>query len=50
MRVDQLIAQKPSPLMGESWVGVNVSARAGLAGSPRPKPLPIKGRGSRMAR
>jgi len=36
---------KPSPLMGEGWEGVNVSARAGLRGSPHPKPLPIKGRG-----
>jgi hypothetical protein len=39
-------ALKPSPLMGEGWVGVNVSIRTeGLIRSPHPKPLPIKGRG-----
>jgi hypothetical protein len=37
--------QKPSPLMGEGWVGVNAPICACLAGSPHPKPLPIKGRG-----
>ena len=36
---------KPSLLMGEGRVGVNVCARVGLTGSPHPKPLPIKGRG-----
>ena len=41
-------ALKPSPLMGEGWVGVNVCARTGLAGSPHPKPLPIKGRGFQL--
>jgi len=35
---------KPSTLMGEGWVGVNASVRAGLPGSPHPHSLPIKGR------
>jgi len=37
---------KPSPLMGEGWVGVNVSTRTerGSESTP-PQPLPIKGRG-----
>jgi len=37
---------KPSPLMGEAWVGVNVSPDTELVSeSTPPQPLPIKGRG-----
>jgi hypothetical protein len=38
--------QKPSPLMGEGWVGVafDEALRAGGDSAP-PQPLPIKGRG-----
>jgi len=37
---------KPSPLMGEGWVGVNASTgTARVAESTPPQPLPIKGRG-----
>jgi hypothetical protein len=43
---DPILPSKPSPLMGEGWVGVNA-----CTGTPRvsestpPQPLPIEGRG-----
>ena len=48
-RLSRVYDFKPSPSMGEGWVGVNASTGTErVAESTPPQPLPIKGRGEEV--